>query len=176
MDPFIGEIRLFGFPRAPNNWVFCDGGSLSIGQYGALYALIGTTYGGDGVSTFRVPDLRGRVPIGYGTGPGLPTYALGQIGGAETHTLVAGEMPSHGHPLTSTVNVGTAAGPAPNLHFATAEPASRGLYAPVGAVSSYTAMAPQVEPAGGNAPHGNIMPSLVMNYCICVEGIFPSGG
>src|SRR5262249_31052519 len=100
-DPFLGEIRLFGFSRIPTGWVACNGQSLPIAQNDALYAVIGTTYGGDGQTNFNVPDLRGRVPIGQGTGQGLPTYILGQASGEEQHTLIAAEMPTHSHALES---------------------------------------------------------------------------
>ena len=95
-DPFIGEIRLFGFPRVPTGWFACNGQSVSISQYQVLYAVIGTTYGGDGVNTFNLPDLRGRVAIGQGQGTGFPSYLLGQVGGEEQHTLIEAEMPAHG--------------------------------------------------------------------------------
>ncbi|MBC9881326.1 phage tail protein [Bradyrhizobium sp. INPA01-394B] len=172
-DPFIGEIRLFGFPRVPTGWLACDGSSVSIAQYQVLFAVIGTTYGGDGQQTFKLPDLRGRVPIGQGQGPSLPNYTLGQPGGEDMHTLLESEMPSHSHGLTSSTATATIVTPGPTVHLATAS--SGNLYAPVANAAPYEAMAACVLPAGQSAPHNNIMPTVVANYCICFEGIFPSG-
>lgn len=100
MDPFIGEIQMVGFNFAPRGWVICDGRLLPIRQYTALFALLGTTYGGDGINTFAVPDLRARVPIGQGAGPGLTPYNMGQMGGAEFQTLTIGNLPAHTHTAT----------------------------------------------------------------------------
>src|SRR5947208_1486713 len=127
-DCFVGEVRLFAFGRVPVDWVACDGQLLSIAQYQALNTLIGTTYGGDGVSTFGVPDLRGRVPIAAGTSNQGNTYGLGQVSGEENHTLIVQEMASHSHPLTSTTNAGTTAAPAQNVHLATSNVATKLLY------------------------------------------------
>lgn len=173
-DPFVGEIRLFGFTRVPNGWLACNGQPLSISQFQTLYAIIGTTYGGDGQQTFMVPDLRGRVAIGFGQGGGLPAYTIGQAGGEEGHTLTELEMPTHSHALTSSTVVATAAAPAQALHIGTASTGT--FYAPVANAAPYTTMAPCIGPAGRSQPHQNIMPSLVCNYCICNQGIFPSFG
>jgi microcystin-dependent protein len=138
-----------------------------------LYALIGTTYGGDGVSTFNVPDLRGRVPIDQGTGAGQPTYVLGQPGGEENHTIQDREMPSHSHSLVSTTNASTTATPGTGVHLATASAGT--LYAPPASAGPYTIMAQQaIVPTGGSQPHANIMPTLVGNFCISVVGIYPT--
>src|SRR5262245_52997972 len=98
-EAFIGEIRMFAFPRIPTGWVLCNGSPLSIANYTPLYSVIGTTYGGDGVTTFAVPDLRGRVPIHQGQGTSLPPYQLGQLGGEDQHTLLNNELPIHSHAL-----------------------------------------------------------------------------
>jgi microcystin-dependent protein len=171
-DPFIGEIRLFGFPRVPDGWLGCNGQSLPISQYDVLYAVIGTTYGGDGVSSFNLPDLQGRTPIGQGQGPSLPFYALGEIGGEEAHALIDGEMPSHSHALTSSTVTGTVAAPGTAVHLATASGGN--LYAPPANTPSYDLMAPCVTTAGNGVPHDNMMPTLVCNYCIAFQGVFPS--
>lgn len=121
-DPFIGEIRLFGFPRVPDGWLACSGQSVSIGQYEALYTLIGTTYGGDGVQTFQLPDLRGRVPIGQGG-----TFVVGQNAGEEQHSLTNMEIPAHSHGLMSSTTTATAVTPGSSLHLATA---SRPIFMP----------------------------------------------
>jgi microcystin-dependent protein len=171
-ESFIGEIRLFAFPRIPNGWLACDGSSLQISNYQPLYTVIGTTYGGDGITTFNVPDLRGRVPIHEGQGQGLPPYILGQIGGEDQHTLINNELPVHSHGLTSSSSTTTTPTPGNTVHLGTA---SAGLlYAPSGNAPPYEVMAPCVMPTGNSQGHNNIMPTLVGNYCICNDGIFPS--
>jgi microcystin-dependent protein len=173
-EPFIGEIRLFGFPRVPTGWLACDGQLLAISQYDTLYAVIGTIYGGDGVQSFKLPDLRGRVPIGQGQGPGLPSYQLGQPGGEDGHTLIETEMPSHSHALMSSTVTSEIPTPGPTVHLATASTGY--LYAPVADAAPYSTMAASIGPAGESVPHNNIMPTVVGNYCICYAGIFPSPG
>jgi len=174
-DPYIGEIRLFAFPRVPYSWVACNGQLLSIAQYDALFSVIGTTYGGDGMTTFGVPDLRGRVPICYGQGPGLSNRNLGEMSGTEQVTLISTQLAVHGHPLTSTVNAATTPTPGTTVHLATATPSTTRAYAPTANVATYEVLAPEsVLPTGGNGSHANMMPSLVMNFCMSTEGIYPS--
>ena len=173
-DPFIGEIRLLGFPRIPQGWLACDGSSQSIANYQALYALIGTTYGGNGQTTFNLPDLRGRVPIGQGQGPGMPMYTIGQPGGEDMHTLNSNEIPSHSHGLTSSTTTANNATPGTGVHLGTASTGN--LYASPANIPSWDVMAPCVSNAGQSQPHNNIMPTVVANYVICVEGIYPSAG
>ena len=173
-DQFIGEIRLFGFPRIPDGWLPCNGQSLPISQYDTLFALIGTTYGGDGVQTFNAPDLLGRVPIGQGQGRSLPTYVIGEISGADNHTLLDTEMPSHSHALVSSTVTGNTATPGQTVHLATASAGT--LYAPAANAAPYAVMAACVQRAGSSLPHNNIMPTVVANYCIAYAGIFPSQG
>jgi microcystin-dependent protein len=173
-DPFIGEIRLFGFPRVPTGWLACAGQSLPISQFDTLYAVIGTMYGGDGSSTFNLPDLRGRVAIGQGQATGFPNYTLGQVGGEEQHTLIEAEMPAHSHALMSSTATGTAATPAQTLHLAAASAGE--LYAPAANAAPYAVMGACVATAGNSVPHDNMMPTVVANYCICYAGIFPSSG
>jgi microcystin-dependent protein len=114
-NPFIGEIRMFGGNFAPRQWALCDGQLLSIAQYQALFSLLGTTYGGNGVSTFALPNLQGRLALGYGQGPGLSNYALGQTGGSETVTLTTSTMPGHNHSLLATTNAGDQTDPTGHL-------------------------------------------------------------
>jgi microcystin-dependent protein len=171
-DPFVGEIRLFGFPRVPTGWLACNGQTLPISNYQVLYALIGTTYGGDGQSTFLLPNLQGRAAIGQGQGQGLPNYPMGQPGGEEVHTLIDAEMPSHSHALTSSTTVATAVTPGPTLHLATISAGT--LYAPPANIPSYDVMAACVQTAGNSLPHDNMMPTVVCNYCICYEGVYPA--
>jgi microcystin-dependent protein len=171
-DPYIGEIRLFGFPRVPSGWLACNGLNVSISEYDALYAVIGTTYGGDGVNVFGLPDLQGRVAIGQGQGIGLPTYVIGERAGEEQHVLIDMEMPSHNHGMLSSTATATTATPGPSVHLGTASAGV--LYAPPANTPSYDRMASCITMAGANLPHNNMMPSLVGNYCICYSGVFPS--
>jgi microcystin-dependent protein len=173
-DPFVGEIRLFAFPRVPTGWFACNGQSVSISEYQALYTIIGTIYGGDGQTTFNLPDLQGRIAIGRGQGTGLPNFTLGQLGGEEAHTLIEPEMPVHSHALMSSTAVGETQTPGPTLHLGTASAGT--LYAPAASIPSYDRMAACVAPAGNSVPHENMMPTVTCNYCICWAGIFPSQG
>jgi microcystin-dependent protein len=119
-DQYVGEIRLFAFPRVPVGWLPCNGQSIPISQFDVLFAIIGTTYGGDGVQTFNVPDLRGRVPIGQGQGRTLPPAVLGQMAGEDGHALIDIEMPLHSHALVSSTTTATTPTPSPTVHLATA--------------------------------------------------------
>lgn len=172
--PFIGEIRLFGFRRIPSSWAACDGSLLQIADNEMLYTLLGTAFGGDGVTTFGLPDLRGRVPISQGNGGGLTPRVLGQVGGEDSHTLQTTEMPGHSHSLVSTTNIGTTATPGPGVHLATTNISADVAYAPQANVASYAVLAPSVGTAGDSVAHDNMMPTLTGNYCICTNGIFPS--
>jgi microcystin-dependent protein len=173
-DQFVGEIRLFAFPRVPSEWVACDGSLLAISQYQALFTLLGTTYGGDGQQTFGVPDLRGRVPIHAGRSNQGDTYVLGQMAGEEGHMLIVTEMAAHSHSLVSTANAGTTATPATNVHLATSSVAAKNLYAPPAKIVGYDEMADCVGVDGKSFPHENMMPTLIMNFCIATEGVYPS--
>ncbi|MGJ4996310.1 phage tail protein [Bradyrhizobium sp. HKCCYLS3077] len=174
-DPFIAEIRLFAFPRVPDGWLLCDGKSLPISEYETLYTVIGTTYGGDGVQTFNTPDLRGRVPIGQGTGTGLQTYVIGQAAGEDEHSLNSNEIPSHSHSLLASTQAASTATPGPSVILGTAS--ADNLYAPAANAAPYTTMSTQaVATAGQGLGHNNLMPTVVGNYCICYAGVFPSPG
>lgn len=163
--PFLGTIQPFGFNFAPRGWAMCNGQILSINQNIALFSLLGTTYGGNGQTTFALPDLRSRVPIHHGQGPGLSAYSLGEQAGQENVTLTVNEMPLHSHGVGAT---GT---------FATKNPGGQ-VPAPGGAYGSppdATNMdANMIRAAGGSQPHSNIQPYLALNFCIALEGIFPS--
>jgi microcystin-dependent protein len=168
-DPFIGEIRMFGGNFAPLGWAFCNGQILAISQYDALFALIGTTYGGDGQTTFALPDLRGRIPIHAGTGPGLSPRTLGESSGMETVTLSVNQLPAHDHQFVGTTSAASAASPASAL---LATPTSVDLYRP--ATIPAANMAPgAIGPAGGSQPHDNIQPYQCISFIIALEGIFP---
>jgi len=171
MDPFIGTITLFGFNFAPRGWAKCEGQLLSIAQNQALFSLLGTTYGGDGRTTFALPDLRGRTPLGSGQGPGLEQYEQGTTGGAETVTLQQNQMPAHSHSLNANSAAGNTASPT-NAIFASTGAVDREYHA--GGVAN-TAMSGQIiGPSGGSQAHENRQPYLVLNYCIALEGIYPS--
>jgi microcystin-dependent protein len=172
-QPYLGEIRLFPYARgAPANWHLCDGSLLPISQYDALYALIGTTYGGDGQQTFALPDLRGRVPIHQGTGRGLSTYVLGQIAGTETVTLTQQQMAQHPHLEFASTAVGTSHAPTNNV---TAVITGETFYGQGGDGSTaYALPTNTIGASGGNQGHDNMAPTLALNYCIATAGVFPS--
>ena len=166
-EPFLGEIRLFPYNFAPRGWAFCSGQLMSIAQNTALFALLGTTYGGNGQTTFGLPDLRGRVAVSSGQGPGLSFYNLGQQAGTETVTLTQSEMPMHSHLVNATLNDQNNSS-RPSGAFLTAGNTYN-------ATPDGTVMAPQmIQPSGNSQPHSNIQPYLALNYCIALEGIFPS--
>lgn len=165
-DAFVAEIRMFGFNFAPTGWAQCNGQLLPISQNTALFALLGTFYGGDGKSTFALPNMQGSVPVQPGQGSGLSEYFLGQQGGAETITLLQSEIPVHTHQLSFSEEAGNANNPS-GATFGTGET----VYAnPANIVQ----MAPQsLAPAGGSLPHNNLMPYLTVNFCIAMQGVFP---
>jgi microcystin-dependent protein len=163
-DPYLGEIRMFGGNFAPRGWAFCAGQLLPIAENDALYALIGTTYGGDGQSTFGLPDLRGRIPVHQGGG-----FAQGEGGGSEQVTLTVQQMPTHTHPFGSSGGSANSRNPVPGNAPATS---AGDVYV---AVLDAVPLSPQaVTPAGGSQPLSNLQPSLCVNFIIALEGIFPS--
>lgn len=169
-DPFIGEIRLFAGNFAPQGWAFCDGQLLSVSEYEALFTLLGTTYGGDGQTTFGLPDMRGRVPIHAGQGPGLTPRVVGQAGGAEQVTLGVANLPSHSHAPFGADDTSVTTDPSGRV---LGHPTTNTYRAPYGAPA--TGMAPpSVGSTGGSQPHDNVAPSLVLNFIIAVVGIYPS--
>ena len=169
--PFVGEIRLFGGNFAPTGWMFCNGATLSIAENETLFQLIGTTYGGDGQSTYALPDLRGRVPVHRGLGPGLAPYVLGQQGGSETVTLSTQQIAPHSHALRANTALATNSAPGGALLAATGAVNSYGGGIPDQAMTS-GALSPQGQ---GNAqPHDNMAPYGVISYIISLLGIFPS--
>jgi microcystin-dependent protein len=167
-EPFLGEIRMFGFNFAPTGWASCNGQLLSIDQNTALFALVGTYYGGDGMSTFGLPDLQSRVAINQGQAPGLSYYDIGETGGAETITLTLPEMPEHTHAVGANGAAGTSDRPAGNV------PARTKASAYGSAPDGTTMNAGMIGNAGGSEPHQNLQPFLVVNFCIALQGIFPS--
>lgn len=174
MEPFIGQICLFGFNFAPRGWMLCNGQLLAINQYQALFALIGTTYGGNGTTNFALPDLRGRAALHYGQGPGLTNRVMGESSGTENVTLLLSQMPAHTHLVTANSNNG-------NMPLSNGVVIANPVDINTDAVNAYTNAAPNValspstlNSTGGNQPHNNMQPYLVMNYCIAYTGIYPS--
>ncbi len=173
--PFIGEIRMFSFGSrgAPNGWQACDGSLLPISEYDALFALIGTTYGGDGQTTFGVPDLRGRVPVHQGTGPGLSTYVIGQRAGTETVTVLPTQMPAHTHTAVATTAAATIGTPGTTVIPGAVSNQTMYVTDTTGA-TPFPLSVQSTSIAGGSQPHENCMPTLTVQYCIAVFGIFPT--
>ena len=168
-DPFVAEIRIYPFNFAPRGWAFCDGQLMPISQNTALFSLLGTTYGGDGRSTFALPNLQGRAVMHPGQGPGLSLRDLGETGGAETVTLLQSEIPAHTHALMASNEIGE---DRKAVGEAMARSTGGALYGP--ASGAPVALAPNaVAPAGGGLPHNNLMPYLTLNFCIALQGVFP---
>jgi microcystin-dependent protein len=166
MDPFVAEIRIFGFNFAPKGWAFCNGQVLPISQNTALFSLLGTTYGGDGKSTFALPNLQGNAPMHPGQGPGLSLHDLGETGGSQTVSLLESEIPGHNHPMTTSNDDGNNTNPA-SRYFGR----GNALY---GAPANLGTMAQgMLAPAGADGPHNNMQPYLTLNFCIALQGVYP---
>ncbi len=172
-QPYLGSIIMVGFNFAPTSWMQCNGQLLPIVQYDALFTLLGTTYGGDGITTFALPDLRGRIPIHQGQGPGLSSYVLGEIAGVETVTLTTQQLPAHSHALNINSGLGTLSDPSGNYIAQNADgiPACRTTFDGILGVST-------IGVTGSSQAHENLQPYLTVTFAIAVEGIFPnnSGG
>ena len=166
-EPFLGEIRMFAGNFAPRGWAFCDGQLLSIAQNAALFSLLGTTYGGDGRVNFGLPDLRGRVPMGFGQGPGLSPRMLGERAGAESVTLLSAQMPPHAHERPCQPAQATERAPGVGLAPATSRADTYGDL-PAASTPSRTT------PTGQALPHDNLGPSLAVDFIIALQGIFPA--
>jgi microcystin-dependent protein len=174
-DQFVGEIRVFALNFAPSGWAFCDGQLLAISQNAALFSLLGTNFGGNGTSTFGLPNLQGSVPLNWGQGPGLSSYELGEVGGEPTVTLVASTVPAHTHPLLASPHPANLNFPGPQNALARSSPAE--IYTLPGGTPP-----PPLQPlaagalgtVGGSQPHNNLMPYLTLNFCIALTGIFPA--
>jgi microcystin-dependent protein len=171
-DPFVAEIRIFPFNFAPKGWAWCDGQLLPLSQNTALFSLLGTTYGGDGKSTFALPDLQGRAPMHPGQGPGLSQHFLGEMGGSETVSLLESEIPVHSHTFLANINQGDNLQPGPTTSLA--QSTGGGLYVTSASNPALSMMNPQsLAPAGGDQPHNNMMPYLTFYFCIALQGVFP---
>jgi microcystin-dependent protein len=167
-DPFVAEIRIFPFNFPPKGWAFCDGQLMPISQNTALFSLLGTVYGGDGKSTFALPDLQGRSPMHPGQGQGLSLRDQGEIGGTETVTLLISEIPFHTHQMVTAANEAAESSTVTNNSLTRA---SLNIYTPA---AGFVQMAPEtLAPAGGSLPHNNLQPYLTLNYCIAMQGVFP---
>lgn len=175
-DNFLGEIRMFGGNYAPANWALCNGQLLNIAQASALFSLIGTTYGGNGQTTFALPNLQGRIPISMGQGPGLSNRPIGQSSGTENVTLTANEVPIHSHTFSATADPATIANVGPTVLPAQPTVTGAKLYAVAGGKpNTPEALAPTVVGfSGGSQAHSNLMPTLCVTFIIALTGIFPS--
>ena len=169
MDPFIGQILLVPYTFAPTGWAFCQGQVMPINQFQALFALIGVTYGGNGVTTFNLPDLRGRVPISAGQGTGLQNYNLGQAAGSENLTLTTAQMPTHNHGIQAVDDDPASGSPAGAYPADISSPGGYASSAPTTTMANN-----MVSMSGGGGSHPNLQPYLTLNYIIALTGIFPS--
>lgn len=183
-EPFVGQITMFGFNFAPSGWAPCNGQLLPISQNAALFSLLGTQFGGNGTSNFALPNLQGTVPLGMGQSAGGSLYDVGETGGVENVTLTSATVPQHAHALMAAQEKATASQLAANLALADgSQGGGRGggshpvyIYAPATA-GPQVALAPvAVTPTGGNQPHANIQPTLTANWCIALQGVFPTRG
>ena len=169
-DPFVAEIRIFPFNFAPRGWAFCNGQLLPLSQNTALFSLLGTTYGGDGRSTFALPNLQGSAPMHPGQGPGLSLHDLGETGGSQTVSLLESEMPSHSHTLNASSTTGTKSLPSAN---SLARTSGATPYLPPAGAPLVAMSATSLAVAGGSQPHNNMMPYLTLNFNIALQGVFP---
>ncbi|MCA1590666.1 MAG: tail fiber protein, partial [Acidobacteria bacterium] len=169
-DPFVAEIRIFPFNFAPKGWAFCNGQILPISQNTALFSLLGTTYGGDGRSTFALPNLQGSAPMHPGQGPGLSLHDLGETGGSQTVTLLTSEIPVHTHTMSARPTGAVPPQSSP-VGLAAARSNSR-PYSPSGQAANGLMNATATLPTGGTLPHNNLMPLLTLNFCIALQGVF----
>jgi microcystin-dependent protein len=171
-DQFVAEIRIFPFNFPPTGWAFCDGQLMPISQNTALFSLLGTTYGGDGKSTFALPDMQGNVPMQQGQGPGLSLRDLGELSGVETVTLLVSEMPLHPHTLNCSIDDADLRIPSPARSMA--KSAGGNMYATTTAKGLNQMAFQALPPAGGSLPHNNLQPYLTLTFCIALQGIFPA--
>jgi len=169
VDPFVAEIRIFPFNFAPKGWAFCSGQILPLSQNTALFSLLGTTYGGDGKSTFALPNMQGSAPMQPGQGPGLSLHDLGETGGSDTVSLLESEIPSHSHALRAATDPADNNFPTAAMSLANSQ--KEFAYATSGTNVLMAAQA--LAPAGGDQPHNNMQPYLTLNFCIALQGVFP---
>ncbi len=170
-EPFVGEIKMFGGNFAPRGWAFCDGQLLTISSNDALFSLLGTTYGGDGRTSFGLPDLRGRLPIHAGTGPGLAPRRLGDKGGEENNTLAIANFPTHSHAPQAIADTGTSSSPQDAVWAMSGE-----LFYTTGTGDDGNMASDALLPSGGGSgqSHANLMPALAVNFIVALVGVYPS--
>jgi len=174
MTPFLGQITGFGFNFAAKGWANCAGQLMSIQQNAALFSILGTTYGGNGIQTFALPDLRGRVPISWGQGPGLSDYVLGEQSGAQSVTVLANQLPLHNHAFNANNALATSGSPNGNYLGQGGLDAGANVSIYAGGGSNAVMAASALAPTGGTQPISIIQPYSVINYCVALNGIFPS--
>lgn len=170
-DPFVAEIRIFGFNFAPTGWAQCNGQILPISQNTALFSLLGTMYGGNGQSTFALPNFEGSVPVCSGQGQGLSEYDVGQQSGAETITLLESEIPAHTHTIQAMSSIANLNAPGPTVVLARSSGGT--IYQPTTNQNLVQMNAQSLSPTGGSLPHNNMQPYLTLNFCIAMQGVFP---
>ena len=192
MDPFVGQVSIFAFSFAPKGWAFCQGQMMPISQNTALFSILGTAYGGNGATTFALPNLQGCAAVGAGQGPALSEYPLGEQGGVPHVTLSAAELPSHRHPFTASRNVATAQNPQGNLLARATRQGGRGadagapapgptqieadFYSPNPGNAKTALASGTIGPSGEGRPHNNMQPYLMLNFCIALQGAMPRRG
>ena len=169
-EPFYGEVKMFGCNFAPQGWALCNGQVLQIQQNTGLFSLLGTFYGGDGRTTFGLPDFQGRCAIGVGQGPGLTNHEVGEVGGEASHSLTVPELPAHSHPITATSDSATSAQPGGGR---LAKAVSAGFAYGTGGSPVEMSTAAVAPSTGFGAPHSNLQPYLTLTFCIALQGIFP---
>jgi microcystin-dependent protein len=169
VDPFVAEIRIFASNFAPTGWAYCNGQLMPIAPNTALFSLLGTTYGGDGETTFALPDLQGRAPMFHGQGAGLSPRTIGEMGGAPSIALLQSEMPSHTHAIQASDSAGNQVGPTGNAWARAGAADGQQMYA----ASANTNMSPLALSVTGQGPHNNMPPYLVLNFVIALQGVFP---
>lgn len=173
-DAFYGEIRMFAGSYAPRNWAFCNGQVLAVNEHPDLFSLVGTTYGGDGRQSFGLPEMRGRIPVHQGQGPGLTSRILGQRYGVETVQLTTDQIPAHHHPIQASTREATNSVPSNDIILAAAVSPNE-IYGSTIESSNINALHDTaVNQVGGNVPHVNMMPTLCLNFIICITGVYPS--
>jgi microcystin-dependent protein len=167
-EPYLGEVRMFGGNFAPSGWALCDGSLLPIQRYTALFSILGTTYGGDGKTTFGLPNLQGSAPMHWGDGPGLTPRSIGEAGGSTTVTLSQPQIPQHNHAVAASGSTADQTSPQGNV------PAGAQVYAPPPLAAQLATSS--IQPAGGGQPHNNMQPYQAVTFIIALQGIFPSRG
>ncbi|WP_259068128.1 phage tail protein [Mucilaginibacter sp. X4EP1] len=176
MEPYLGEIKMFGGNFAPSGWALCNGQLLSISQYAALFSILGTTYGGNGVQTFALPNFQGRAPLHWGTGLGLTNRTIGEASGTENVTLLTSQIPAHNHLINASTTVATQVLPSNFILAQSVDAAAGGTPSNfIESASANTTMAPtSLSMTGSSLPHNNMQPYLVVTFIIALVGVFPS--